>query len=290
MNDDFDLHYSLNAEINRIFFYTDYNTLNILVEDKDKEFEYENIFNRMFNGELTFETIFAVGGKLNLKEAYKLLKESKDEIDSINVFVTDRDFDFILDKEVINDEIFLYLDQYCIENYFIDSNAIINFIQGRVCKRLAEVKRQVNLEFWHSTITKQFYNLFILFLIVQDKKLPIPNVGESTFKFIKNTSWEIDEDKFNAYYTKVSEYVVNLDQEILAMQNRLKKKVGNDIHTVISGKFYFDSLKMYLLNFSSSKINDKDLRNYLVKNFNIRKLDFIKNSIIELKNKSVAAS
>ena len=85
------LRYSMSGEINRVLFFSKLNDVNIFMEDKDKEFEYEIIFNRMFNNGLKITTLFGVGGKSQLKEAYKKLLKTK----GINIFITDMDFDNI---------------------------------------------------------------------------------------------------------------------------------------------------------------------------------------------------
>ena len=42
------LQFSEEAELNRYLFYSDLNEINFFVEDKDKEYEYETIFLRLF--------------------------------------------------------------------------------------------------------------------------------------------------------------------------------------------------------------------------------------------------
>lgn len=285
-----DLDFSLDGEINRIFFYSDYNCINIFVEDKDKEFEYEAIFHRMFGNELSLETTFGVGGKNNLKIAYELLKENSADCKGINIFLADLDFDYMLEKEMIHDDIFIYLDKYCIENYLMDKSAVLNFIQGRLCKRMEDVEKKVRYEFWFEDITKQFYELFLIFLVVQKIKPELANTGESTFKFIMNRSWEIDPAKLQRYYNDVKTHIPDLENELNEMKKQVKLKIGDKVSCIISGKYYFDSLKRYLLKFSGSDINDKDLRNALVKGFDITSLDFLKSAIIKVKKAYSLAS
>lgn len=57
------LHFTKEAEINRYLFYADLNDINIFVEDKDREYEYETIFSRMFEGKYKIASIIAAGGK-----------------------------------------------------------------------------------------------------------------------------------------------------------------------------------------------------------------------------------
>ena len=45
---DDELRYTREAELNRYLFYKDINEINFFVEDKNKEFEYETILEKLF--------------------------------------------------------------------------------------------------------------------------------------------------------------------------------------------------------------------------------------------------
>ena len=282
------LNYSLDASINRIIFLSSQNDVNFFVEDEDKEFEYEVILKNLFGSSIKINNIFAVGGKPKLIEAYEILKNYI--TDTINVLIADRDFDYVLDKPMVADEKFIYLKQYCIENYLIDEHATTCFIQGRLCKLEDEVKKTVNFDTWFNNITNQFYELFILFLIVQKNGLGIPNSGESTFKFLYDNGWEVDPAKVNRYYDDLKNNLPDLDEQIRTMKAEVKRKIGLNPSALISGKFYLDSLKQYLRTFSGNAINDKDLRMTLIRQFDVSKLDFIKDIVISLKIKNQKVS
>ena len=167
---------------------------------------------------------------------------------------------------------------------------IICFIQGRIKKQKKEVMKIIKYDFWYTEITSQLYELFVLFLIAQYKNTGIENTGESPFSFIKDTSWEIDNNKVKAYYYKLSTKIADLDQEIDEMRKKVKCKVGQNHSSLISGKFYFASLKRYLLNFSEGIIVDLDLRNMLIRNFDINTMDFLRRIVLEIKEKRSLAS
>ena len=68
-----ELKYSDNALLNLDLFFD--NEINFYIEDEGKEYRYETIFNELFN--VKIESIFALGGKNNLKKKYKQLKEEE---------------------------------------------------------------------------------------------------------------------------------------------------------------------------------------------------------------------
>lgn len=96
-----ELKYSENALLNMDLFFN--NEINFYIEDVGKEYRYAKIFKELFNFKI--ESIFALGGKNNLKQKYH-------ELNSINqlskcFFIADLDFDYILEKEMIKDDLVL---------------------------------------------------------------------------------------------------------------------------------------------------------------------------------------
>ncbi|EAE9367090.1 hypothetical protein BWG88_14475, partial [Listeria monocytogenes] len=57
------LQYSEDALKNRYLFFKEINEINIFVEDKGKEYEYEEILSKVFADEYHIQTIYALGGK-----------------------------------------------------------------------------------------------------------------------------------------------------------------------------------------------------------------------------------
>lgn len=275
-----ELDYSYDGLINRDLFYQSLNTINIYVEDRDKEYEYETIFGRLLGESIKIETIFGVGGKNELINAYNV--KCKDSSNAKNIFIADLDFDCILNKEMIEDKNFVYLDQYCIENYLIDKFAVKKFMKGRVKKTLEEVENIIKYDDWFNRTTNDLYELFILFMIIQSKDIRMKNVNKSEHRYLKNTkdeSWQLDQSKYDEYYSEIKEELPNINQLIQEMDYRVNKELKLDKHTVISGKNYIASLKKYLSKFSKRPIGNDDFKTILLDNFDIKKLDFIKTKI-----------
>ena len=61
------LQFTEEGELNRYLFYSDLNEINFIVEDKDKEYEYETIFKRLFKGKYKIASIIAANGKPGVK-------------------------------------------------------------------------------------------------------------------------------------------------------------------------------------------------------------------------------
>lgn len=127
------LSYSEEALINRVLFLSDFNEINIFVEDEYREFEYERIFDRLFSYKLKINHIFAMKGKNGVKKAFEQYGDKYDNKPAI--YVVDGDFDLILKKDVIHHNNFIYLEKYNIESYYIDKDATFRFMSGKMKER-----------------------------------------------------------------------------------------------------------------------------------------------------------
>ena len=145
-----DLMYSDDANAARYFFLRTTNDINFFVEDKDKEYEYEEIFDRMFEGKYRINSIFGVGGKEQLKDRFHEFGVCDPESNAINIYLADGDFDILLTPSaMIHNQNFIYLKAYNIETYYIDENAIIEYLRGVLKLRKKEVKTLLNFESWY---------------------------------------------------------------------------------------------------------------------------------------------
>lgn len=94
------LFYSESALLNRVLFYSDYNDINIFVEDEFKEFIYENIFQRMFNYKIKINKILPMKGKKGVEKAFQEYGGAYDGKPAI--YLVDGDFDLVMGKEMIS--------------------------------------------------------------------------------------------------------------------------------------------------------------------------------------------
>lgn len=272
------LHFTKEAEINRYLFYADLNDINIFVEDKDREYEYETIFSRMFEGKYKIASIIAVGGKREVKKAF----EEFGEVDSgnhekNNFYIVDGDFDrYIHQDEMINNKHFIYLKFYNIENYFIDEKAIIKFAKGKLHLLDSKVENIVRYKEWRSKIVSQAAKLFLLYCTVQ-KKLPAEsNVARNEYLFIDDKTGFERPDAYSEYY----QYIISLDPDITIEMQKIRNTYeyinGSDYFGLICGKFLMTSLFVYLRGKIKKNFTRDELRWNLLCDFDLASLDYIK--------------
>lgn len=193
---------STKSLFNKSIFLSVYNDLIIYVEDIDLGAVYEKILNRIFENNIKFDNIYLSGGKGKVKEMYEKYK-----MDPIvpSFFIVDLDYDNLLEKEIIKDDNFLYLNRYSIENYLLNDSAAINILNPRLNKGIKECSNLVSFDNWLNKIEKELKFLNSLFLSVQYLGLGIENTKKSAESFLHDRTFEIDQSKIDNYYLKVCE-------------------------------------------------------------------------------------
>lgn len=239
MDEEFDdLRYSSEALATRFLLFQGLNEINLVVEDTDREYIYETIFKRMLGEQYNISTIFAVGGKLEVKARYKEFGKETDGIK--NFYIVDGDFDRYIDQEnMVDDSCFIYLKTYNIENYFIDEDACLQFSKGYLRCLDVTVKAKVNFNVWKTRIIAESSKLFLCYCFVKKYHPEIKTLTRSNFLFLDSkTGFE----RVNAYQKYWNNEIITLDQnaqdKIDEIDEIYKSVNGDDYFNLICGKFY----------------------------------------------------
>lgn len=278
--DEKSLEYSFDASLNRTLFYSEFNDINIYVEDINKEYEYETVFKRLLGDEYRISSIFCMGGK---KEVIKAFEENKKQnINDLNFYIVDGDFDrYIFPEKMIKDSHFIYLDTYNIENYYIDEEACYKFSKGKLRLIDDKVRKIINFDNWLNTIITQSSKLFLSYCFLEKYYPEIPSVSRKHCEFIDSkTGFERTDDAYNKYFENV---IINADSDAMSKINDIDRDYklinGDNYFNLICGKFLLCSLGFYLRSKINDRIDNDDLKLYLIENFDIKKLDYIKEVI-----------
>lgn len=193
----------------------------VFVEDIDKEYFYEKIFDRLFDNENVLLKPIGLGGK---NKVISRFNENKEKEESNYFYLVDGDFDRYIGRELIEHDRFIYLEAYNIENYIIDENVIYNFLTGKLKKTKREVRKLFNFNQWKDKIVDESKKLFLCYAFIQcyllniedseiiiDKKynakgksfLSIENVSRSPFEFLNPYTGYEQVGNFDKYYREV---------------------------------------------------------------------------------------
>lgn len=276
MFNDFELKFSEDALLSRVLFLVSSTSLNIFVEDENKEYEYEEIFEKLFPKELTINCIFPTGGKERLKEAYSLFGNSAEY--GKTFFIADGDFDLVLGKSMINADNFIYLNRYNIESYLLNEDAVLQFMRPRLRKTIKETKSIVNYQNWVNILSPFFNKLFALHCVVQKYIPEVENVGRNPTQFLTSSGLP-NQDQLDQYEKEVGEKIPNVISETEQMLNKLKETYGTDIGAFVCGKYYICSLKLFLNTKLHKKINEDEVKAFLIAGLNIHAISYIKEKL-----------
>ena len=278
------LNYSNEGLSNRVLFLSDFNSINIYVEDVGKEYEYENIFERFFDNEIKLFSIFPLGGKECVLKTF----QEKGIVDSdgkVNIYIVDGDFDNIWDDCKIHSPNVIYLSRYNIESYYCSKEAVIKFMRMFLRSKREDVENLIQFDNWLHNFCSTMTSLFILFALVKKHCPTIPNVGISIKKFLDENGDLITEN-MNDYRSEISNNIEFIDSIEVEIKEKIDKNfVGNNEEknlSIICGKFQIESLCRYLKGRCGKNISRDSLRNYLIENFDLNPLIYLKDQILRL--------
>lgn len=218
--------------------------------------------------------------------------ETNDESE-LNNFISGKIFE---SKSVI------YLKSYNIENYFIDENAIISHIKGILEKTDSEIFQILDYSKWRNRIVNESKDLFLIYCFIEkyknkygykyngdNSKLSIKTVSRGAFPFLDvKTGFKSNSNELENLYKEVKEALeienpkMNLDCELKVIQQAYELNNGKDYYHLICGKFLLESLRKYLHDICNRKLDLQNFKWHLVLNFEINKLDYIKEKILDL--------
>lgn len=272
------LEYTSEGLLNRVMFLSSANEINIFVEDRGKEYEYQNIFERLFKGEIAVKKIFAVGGKLEVEKAYKEYGDVYDN--KKNFYIVDGDFDLLLEKPMIDRPNYIYLERYNIESYYVDKNAALSFMAGKMKKVKEEVDREVCYDEWYKDTYNKLEHLFLAYAVAQMELPEEINVGISEHTYLDEQGL-ISIEKIDNYETMLKERIVNYNIRFNMCKKRYEEVLNSDSARLICGKYLLCSLAQYLRKKTRKNFKEDDFKYYLLSMFDITCLNFVKQRIID---------
>lgn len=274
------INYSEDASLNIILFLAKKNKINFFVEDCNKEYEYERIFCRLLNIKVNnnFFGIFPMNGKMGVKQAYNIYGTCYESRPL--VYIADGDFDLILGKEMICDTNFIYLDRYNIESYYVDKEAVVKFMMGKLKCMRESVLEKIDFEEWERDTYSKLKKLFLLFVIGQMAIPQRENVGGKLRQYI-NKSGMVDAVKIDCYQRELTNLIGidKINKYIVDVEKEFEDKLQGDIKRLLCGKYLLASLSQYLRVKTNIGFRGDDLRYYLIGEFDINSLCFVRERI-----------
>lgn len=269
---------------NRSLFFSPLNDINIYVEDVGKEYIYEEIFERLFEGRIKLFSIFPLGGKNKVLKVQKTC-EAYDDNGKPNVFIVDGDFDNLWKERKQYAPNLIYLDRYNIESYFLDKNAVVRYMRNFLKCPRETVETMIMYEEWEASFYSEASNLFILFSIANRYCPRIPSINFGMENFF-DASGGIIKSKVEEYGLCVSKEIGDLQPYIEEVQKRLSEQFNgyakNKALPIICGKYQLESLARRIRSCCGKNV-PRDMFYYALRcNFDLTPLQFLKEKVFHL--------
>lgn len=273
------LFYSEEALLNRTLFYSNYNDVNIFVEDEGKEYIYEDIFQRMFDSQIKIRKILPMKGKPGVEKAFK---EYGSEYDGKPAFyLVDGDFDLVMGKQMIENPNYIYLEKYNIESYYIDEKAVFRFMAGKMKQTQTSVSQIINFSSWENCVYSAMKELFINYMIAQAFFPDEKNVGLPEHSFFYKDGYA-NNDKIDEYINNLKNRISDYEEKYKYYNKRFEEILSGDVTRLVCGKYLLASLSNYLREVAKVRFKEEDFVNTLILTFDIKKLDFVKKRILKI--------
>lgn len=279
--------FSQRSIIAKALLYSPYNSFTLFVEDQTLEHLYLVIMKRMFP-HLSFRRVFPVGGKDSILKTYQAMKQKADELPHKHFFIADLDLDPYLNLPLINDSNVIYLEEYCIENYFIEERAFMEAMKWKLKEVTEEIISRVRFNEWEEGTVNLFFKLHVFFIICRKYNLG-DNVSISPYHFLENKGYLPDEFKIDKYRLDLlKKYCdeghgneADFNEQIEEITELVVRETNNKLKVSISGKYLLAGLCRFATHLSPKAVDNDLLLGHLVEHFDIESLSFVRERIIK---------
>lgn len=257
------------------------NDIDIYTEDelKDKEF-YKVLFNRLLENKIRINDITPLGGRKNV------IKQCEAEPDNgrKKIFIIDGDVTIIHGKNIPKIKNLFVLDAYCMENFVIDKQSVLNFIYlNCASKPKEEIENELQFENWLSGYSSKLVDLFVHFGIIDfyGGKFTLFNA----YKFHPKETYsegiveqEIEKLKAEILLLTSQENYENKYEELKSLWTNCV----SSLMTIVSGKDYLIPILLFKTQFykkSKAMPTVEEAKFMLVQNCNLDRLSKLKEAI-----------
>lgn len=151
------------------------NTVDVFIEDSYDEEFYLTLVNRVF--EKTghkINKLISLGCKTNVLAA---CHSDQAKRDVLRVYIVDGDLELITDSNEKKLKHLFVLDKYCIENYLIHKESIIEIIHDYLIIDRDKIEKQLSFENWLKGLSKDLIDLFLHYSISKQVCPTIPTIS-----------------------------------------------------------------------------------------------------------------
>jgi len=265
-------------------FLTYRNEIDIYTEDelKDKEF-YKVLFSRLLENKIKISDITPLGARKNVINRC----ETEPDNGRKKIFIIDGDIAIIHGKNIPALKNLFVLDAYCIENFVLDKQSILNFIYlNCASKPKVEIEMELNFEEWLGNYSNKLVDLFIHFAITDYFGGKFKLFNANKFHPKENYDEEIVEQDIEKQKSEI--LLLTSIENYELKYNELRTQWTNcasSLMTIVSGKDYLIPILLFKTQcYKKSKAlpTVEEAKFMLAQNCNLDRLIKLKEAIVSL--------
>jgi len=223
-------------------FFQKFNDIDIYVEDTSKGSKklYSILLSRALSGKCRVSTVFPLGSKNTVIEEC----QKDNDHGRLKIYIVDGDLELLLNSNQSDLPRLYVLKRYCIENYLIDENAILELLHEEDLERTQdELSELFDYQAWLEGNELALFSLFVLYAIAKHYNLELASVSYPVNRLVSSNVGIIDSEKLQERKKSVSDHMEKIlgkntvDQDIQAINDRVKDS-GYPRLAYVSGKDY----------------------------------------------------
>ena len=235
---------TIKAKKAKSVFFQKFNDIDIYVEDTSKGSKklYSILLSRALSDKYRVSTVFPLGNK------YTVIDECQKDNDSerLKLYIVDGDLELLLNNNQTESTRLYVLKRYCIENYLIDENAIVELLHEEDLERsLDEIRGLFDYPAWLEGNELALFDLFVLYSLTKKYDLGIASVSHPVNRLVSSSNGMIDNNKIQERMKAVSE---EIEKEV---DKNIVEKDSQSINDLVRengySKLYYVSAKDYLI-------------------------------------------
>lgn len=257
----------------------------IFVEDANLTYIYEKIIYKLFGDSITVGKIFSLKSKENVLNLFEEWLEVEEKLKNSSLFIVDRDFDHLLNKQVPQHPNLVELERYTLENYLISKKGALALMKHKINSYdNDDLEKLLDWDNWIDLIHNGFTDLFICYGIAHKYALK-ENSRLSPHKYFEDNTYTIKASEIDKYVNDLTIiFETSLDKDFISEFQEIKTKfIKQDgsisFDELIKGKYILAGLFRYLKHLTGKKMDDEFAKSTLLDATSIKELSFLKSKV-----------
>jgi hypothetical protein len=268
-------------------FFKSKNDVDIFIEDSNDEEFYKVLLNRLTEGK-RIKKIISCKCKTEL---IKACEADQTDRERKRIYLADGDLDLILDSNRNDLKHLHVLEKYCIENFLVEEEGILEILHSNIVLDKSVIKKQLTISNYMKSISHPLTDLFLHYSITHLHNMGIKTVANNVGSFCKQNKsvTVLDVEKIEQKIKELRDQIILIigEDKYNDLIYSLRQKWPSNIETlltIVSAKNYILPLLMFrfkkLKGKESFNLKWESLRLGLAKTIKLDSLYNLKNRIL----------